>query len=224
MTDESRWVEQQLGHRFSDENLLLQALTHRSAGSRHYERLEFLGDAALGLVVAEALFQRIPQAPEGHLSRLRASLVRRSTLAAMAREAGFPDRLRLGPGELKSGGFRRDSILADALEAVLGAVFLDGGLDALRSAAIRLYGERLERLPSHETLKDPKTLLQERLQSKGLALPVYRVESVEGEDHRQRFTVSCAVDALDARSAGSGSSRRAAEQAAAESMLAQIDA
>jgi ribonuclease III len=224
LTDESRWLERQLGYRFSNHELLLQALTHRSAGSRHNERLEFLGDAALSLVVAEAVFQRVPEAPEGHLSRLRASLVRRSTLAAMAREAGLPERLRLGAGELKSGGFRRDSILADALEAILGAIFLDGGLDALRAAALCLYGERLEALPSHETLKDPKTLLQERLQSRGLALPVYRVESVEGEDHRQQFTVSCAVESLDARSAGSGSSRRAAEQAAAESMLAQIDA
>lgn len=223
MTDESAWLEHALGYRFADRHALGRALTHRSAGGVHNERLEYLGDAALGLVVAEALYHRLPDAPEGHLSRLRSSLVKRSALAEMARALGFPDRLRLGPGELKSGGFRRDSILADALEAVLGAIYLDGGLEALRGAVLRLYGSQLDRLPSHEELKDPKTRLQERLQAQGLALPVYRVERIEGEDHRQQFTVVCVVESAQRPAVGVGASRRAAEQAAAAGMLERLD-
>lgn len=223
MTDDPRWLEQALGHRFADESLLALALTHRSAGGRHNERLEYLGDAALGLVVAELLYQRLPDAPEGHLSRLRASLVRRSRLAPMARDLGIPRRLRLGPGELKSGGFRRDSILADALEAILGAIYLDGGLPALRPAVERLYGAQLDDLPAHEALKDPKTRLQERLQARGLALPEYQIDAVEGEDHAQQFSVTCRVPVLATETAGRGRSRRAAEQAAAAEMLAQLD-
>jgi ribonuclease III len=223
LTDDTGWLERQLGYRFVDPALLARALTHRSAGGEHNERLEYLGDAALSLVVAEALFDRLPKASEGHLSRLRASLVRRSALAEMARELGFPGRLQLGPGELKSGGFRRDSILADTLEAVLGAIYLDGGLESLRAAVIRLYGVRLHSLPEQEALKDPKTLLQERLQARGLALPVYRVDAIEGEDHRQRFTVSCAAESLGLAVTGHGASRRGAEQAAAALLLEQLD-
>ena len=223
MTEAPAWLERELGYRFSDDTLLTRALTHRSAGARHNERLEYLGDAALSLVVAEALYHRLPDAPEGHLSRLRASLVRRSSLAETARDLGFPTRLHLGPGELKSGGYRRESILADALEAVLGAIYLDGGLDALRPVVLRLYGERLEALPAHEALKDPKTRLQERLQARGLPLPVYHVEGVEGEDHHQQFKVACEVAGIATDVKGSGSSRRAAEQAAAALMLAQLD-
>jgi ribonuclease III len=222
LTDEGGWLEREIGYRISDRELLARALTHRSAGGQHNERLEFLGDAALSLLVAESLYHRLPEAPEGHLSRLRASLVRRSSLAEIAREKGFPKRLRLGAGELKSGGFRRDSILADALEAVLGAIYLDGGLDALRPAVLRLYGERLDELPPHEALKDPKTLLQERLQAQGLPLPVYRVESIQGADHRQEFTIACLVDGVP-DAVGNGTSRRAAEQAAAAKMLEQFD-
>lgn len=223
MTDDLGWFEQVLGHRFADAALLHQALTHRSAGGRHNERLEYLGDAALSLVIAEALYQRLPEAPEGHLSRLRASLVRRTALAPMARDIGIPARLRLGPGELKSGGFRRDSILSDALEALLGAVYLDGGIEALRPVVVRLYGARLDELPAHETLKDPKTRLQERLQARGLAVPDYHVDAVEGEDHAQQFSVTCRVEALGAETSGHGGSRRAAEQAAAATMLGQLD-
>lgn len=223
MTDDSGWLERELGYRFSDDVLLTRALTHRSASGPHNERLEFLGDAALSLVVAEALYERLPHAPEGHLSRLRASLVRRSSLAGTARELGFPTRLSLGPGELKSGGFRRESILADALEAVLGAIYLDGGLEGLRPVVLRLYGARLESLPDHESLKDPKTLLQERLQARGLPLPSYRVAAVEGEDHRQQFKVACLVEGIAAEATGSGGSRRAAEQAAAAQMLSRLD-
>lgn len=223
MTDESRWIERELGYRFSDASLLVRALTHRSAGGQNNERLEYLGDAALSLMVADALYSRLPDAPEGHLSRLRASLVRKSSLADIARELGVPARLRLGAGEMKSGGHRRESILSDALEAVLGAIYLDGGLDALRPVVARIYGGRLDTLPDHEDLKDPKTLLQERLQAAGLPLPVYRLAAVEGEDHRQHFTVACEIQGIDGRAMGSGSSRRGAEQDAAARMLGQLD-
>jgi ribonuclease III len=223
LIDDRGWLERELGYRFVDDTLLALALTHRSAGGRHNERLEFLGDAALSLVVAEALYARLPDASEGHLSRLRASLVRRSSLADVARALGFPTRLQLGPGELKSGGFRRDSILSDALEAVLGAIYLDGGLDALRPVVLRLYGERLDELPAHEALKDPKTLLQERLQARGLPLPRYRLEAVAGEDHRQQFTIACEIEGVADGATGAGSSRRAAEQAAAARMLELLD-
>jgi ribonuclease III len=223
LTEDLGWLERELGYRFSDDSLLGRALTHRSASGLHNERLEYLGDAALSLMVAEALYERLPDAPEGHLSRLRASLVRRSSLAELAHGLGFPARLRLGQGELKSGGFRRESILADALEAVLGAIYLDGGLDALRPVVLRLYGERLDHLPAHESLKDPKTLLQERLQARGLPLPRYTVEAVEGEDHRQQFIVACHLDAHGGGVSAQGTSRRAAEQAAAALMLARLD-
>jgi ribonuclease III len=223
LTDESGWIERELGYRFSDAGLLGRALTHRSAGGLHNERLEYLGDAALSLMVADALYSRLPDAPEGHLSRLRASLVRKSSLAAIAGELGFPARLRLGPGEMKSGGHRRESILSDALEAVLGAIYLDGGLEALRPVVARIYGGRLDALPDHEDLKDPKTLLQERLQAAGLPLPVYRLAAVAGEDHRQQFTVACEVQGMEGCAMGFGSSRRGAEQDAAARMLGQLD-
>lgn len=216
------WLEGALGYRFSDAGLLERALTHRSAGGRHNERLEYLGDAALGFVVAEALYREAPDADEGHLSRLRATLVNRPTLAGMAVGLGFPDHVRLGPGELRSGGFRRESILADALEAVLGAVYLDGGFGALRDVVLRLYGPRLASLPEPDALKDPKTRLQEALQAAGRALPDYQVEAVEGEAHRQRFTVACRVEGEDSPTVGRGSSRRAAEQSAAADMLERL--
>jgi ribonuclease III len=223
LTDTAAWLDHALGYRFRDDRLLERALTHRSAGGAHNERLEYLGDAALGLLVAELLYERFPASPEGHLSRLRASLVNRSSLAALARELDFPTRLRMGPGELKSGGFRRESVLADALEAVFGAIYLDGGLEALRPVVLRLCAPRLESAPADESLKDPKTRLQERLQAAGLELPVYRVERVEGEDHRQQFTVACTVTAAEATTHGVGRSRRAAEQDAAARMLERLD-
>jgi ribonuclease III len=223
LTDDGDWLEHKFGYRIADDALLARALTHRSAAGRHNERLEFLGDAALGLVIAEALYRRLPDASEGHLSRLRASLVRRATLADIARETGFPERLRLGPGELKSGGFRRASILADAFEAVLGAIFIDGGIEAVRAVVLELFAARLDNPPAHEALKDPKTLLQERLQARGLPLPLYRVAAIQGEDHRQQFTISCVVEGVASDVTGFGSSRRAAEQAAAARMLARLD-
>lgn len=223
MTDDAEWLARVLGYRFRDANLLGRALTHRSAGERHNERLEFLGDAALGFVIAEALYARLPEAPEGHLTRLRASLVRRAALAEIALTIGLPERLRLGSGELKSGGFRRESILSNALEALLGAICLDGGVGAARELILALYESRLESLPSAEALKDPKTRLQEFLQARGLALPDYAVEQVEGQAHRQRFTVSCSVQGAPAPVTGTGTSRRAAEQAAARQMLERLE-
>ena len=211
-----------LGHDFADRALLELALTHRSAGGRNNERLEFLGDALINACVAEALYRRHPDLEEGDLSRLRASLVNQETLADVARELDLGSHLTLGPGELKSGGFRRASILADALEGVVGAVFLDAGFDAARGATLKLLESRLAAPLSTEALKDSKTRLQEVLQARELPLPVYAVESVRGEPHRQTFRVSCAVPALQVRTEGEAGSRRAAEQEAARHALEAI--
>lgn len=214
-----------LDYRFRDISLLFAALTHRSAGGANNERLEFLGDAVLGLVIAEALYTRYPDAAEGELSRLRASLVRKQTLAELARDLELGEFLRLGSGELKSGGFRRDSILADALEAIFGAVYQDGGYDACRALIQALYHERLETLPDDAAeLKDPKTRLQEHLQGRGLELPTYTVLSVFGEAHAQTFKVECRIAALESSACGTGSSRRRAEQQAAQQMLQTLAA
>ena len=211
-----------LGHRFADPGLLEQALTHRSAGGANNERLEFLGDALLGLVVAEELYRLRPRASEGDLSRLRASLVRRETLAEIARELALGEWLRLGQGELKSGGYRRDSVLANGLEAVIGAVLLDGGHEAARSLLLQLYATRLAELPARAALKDPKTRLQEYLQAHGQPLPDYEVVAVDGEEHRRTFTVACRVDGQAAPFEGTGLSRRKAEQQAASRALAGL--
>lgn len=214
-----------LGYRFADPTLLRNALTHRSAGGLNNERLEFLGDAVLGLVIAEALYKRYPDASEGELSRLRASLVRKQTLAELARDLCIGDCLRLGSGELKSGGFRRDSILADALEAIFGAVYLDSGFAACAGLIIHLYAERLERLPVRPlAVKDPKTRLQELLQGRRLELPEYRVVSVHGDAHEQVFEVECRAPSVGETTLGYGSSRRRAEQQAAQQMLALLGA
>lgn len=217
-----RWTEDTLRYRFQDKQLLRQALKHRSAGGTHNERLEYLGDAVLSLVVAEALYERLPDADEGYLSRLRASLVRRETLSDVASDLNLGERIELGPGEMKSGGHRRASILADSLEALYGAIYLDSGLDAAREVITRSYGARLQDLPARDALKDPKTRLQELLQGRGLALPVYVIDKVEGEDHQRRFTASCAITALDLKTTGTGSSRRGAEQHAAERMMTRL--
>lgn len=223
MTAAQERLTQSLGYAFRDPALLEQALTHRSAGGEHNERLEYLGDAALGLVIAEALFQRLPDADEGALSRIRASLVKRETLAMLARELELGDYLRLGSGELKSGGYRRDSILADGLEAVFGAIYLDGGFEPCRSCIARLYGQRLEAPPTADSLKDPKTRLQEYLQGRQLDLPVYELVETTGEEHARHFQVECRIDALQRSARGRGGSRRKAEQAAARAMLQQLD-
>ncbi|HHH43330.1 MAG TPA: ribonuclease III [Gammaproteobacteria bacterium] len=213
-----------LGYRFQDAGLLQSAVTHRSAGSGNNERLEFLGDAVLGFVVAEWLYTLFPQASEGQLSRLRASLVKKETLAGIARELNIGDYLRLGSGELKSGGFRRDSILADALEAILGGIVMDSGFEACRSTIHHLFADRVGRLSAGDELKDPKTRLQEYLQSRKLALPEYEVVDVSGQAHRQQFVVECRVTDVQQSVRGTGSSRRRAEQTAAETMLAQLQA
>ena len=213
------WAAAQLGHRFADPAVLTAALTHRSAGRANYERLEFLGDAVLTLVVSELLYRSFATASEGDLSRYRATLVSGSMLAAIATGLGLGEQLRLGGGELKSGGFRRGSILADALEGVIGAVYVDGGFDAARGVIERLYAGRLERLPVPHELKDAKTRLQEELQRRGLPLPAYVVESISGEPHEQRFAVACEVTTLRMRAQGEGSSRRRAEQEAAQRLL-----
>jgi len=218
LTPES-WAAARLGHRFADPAVLTAALTHRSAGRANYERLEFLGDAVLTLVVSELLYREFPTASEGDLSRYRATLVSGSMLAAVATELGLGEQLRLGGGELKSGGFRRGSILSDALEGVIGAVYVDGGFEAARGVVGRLYAGRLERLPVPHELKDAKTRLQEELQRRGLPLPAYVVESVSGEPHEQHFAVACEVSSLKLKTQGEGSSRRRAEQEAAQRLL-----
>lgn len=217
-----RWLREALGYEARDLSLFAAAVTHRSAAGPNNERLEFLGDAVLNLVVAGQLYRTFPQATEGDLSRLRARLVSRDPLAEVAAELGLGELLQLGSGELKSGGFRRQSILADALEALCGALFLDGGLPAAEPAIARLLGPRLAALPDPATLKDAKTRLQEYLQARSLALPLYAVEGVEGEPHAQTFRVSCAVESLGRRVHGGGSSRRRAEQQAAERMLREL--
>lgn len=211
-----------LGYRFRRPELLRLALTHRSRGARNNERLEFLGDAVINFVVADLLYHARPDASEGDLSRLRARLVREHTLAEIARELGLGDRLLLGPGELKSGGFLRESILSDALEAVIGAVFEDGGYEQARALVERLVAPRLESLPDAELLKDPKTRLQELLQGRGLALPEYEVVDERGADHDRQFTVACRVEALAEPVRATARSRRKAEQAAARMALERI--
>jgi ribonuclease-3 len=212
-----------IGHSFRDISLLELAMTHRSFGGQNNERLEFLGDSIVNFIIAEALYERFPQAREGQLSRLRARLVRGQTLAELAREMSFGECLRLGSGEMKSGGHRRDSILADAVEAVLGAIYLDAGMDVARTRVLAWYAERLESIDLQDTQKDPKTRLQEFLQSRQSPLPRYEVVSVEGEAHDQTFTVECHVELLDSHTLGTGSSRRHAEQQAAELALLQLE-
>jgi ribonuclease III len=213
-----------LSHAFRDEQLLEQALTHRSAGNPHNERLEFLGDAILGLVVAEELYRRFPDANEGQLTRLRACLVRKETLGELAAAAALGDQLVLGEGELKSGGFRRESILANALEALLGAIFLDAGFADCRSRILALYANRFEGLSPEELSKDAKTELQEWLQARRLPLPVYRLVRTQGDPHDQRFFVECEVAMLSEPVHGDGRSRRIAEQQAAAIALRQLSA
>jgi ribonuclease III len=215
----SVWVERSFGHVFQDAILCMTAITHRSAGGQHNERLEFLGDSVLNCCVAKILFDARPDADEGALSRWRASLVSEASLASIASELGVGEHLRLGSGELKSGGFRRASILADALEAMIGAIFLDAGFGAANAAILRLLEARIASLPEAEVLKDPKTRLQEALQARGISLPLYTLTSASGEAHAQTFIVGCEVSVFGFHTAGEGNSRRGAEQAAAEKML-----
>jgi len=215
-------LQDRLGYSFRDPRLLQQALTHRSHSTPHNERLEFLGDGVLNCIIAAELYTRFASLREGELSRLRASLVREQRLHEVAAGLALGDFLRLGEGELKSGGFRRPSILADALEAVIGAVFLDGGFDAARVLVLHLYLPLLEAVDPKSAEKDPKTQLQEWLQSRRYALPQYTVVATRGAAHDQRFEVECLIRELDVRTTGSGTSRRLAEQEAARAAYERV--
>ncbi|WP_020650157.1 ribonuclease III [Solimonas variicoloris] len=219
MTKAVQKLEQRLGYHFNDASLLSQALTHRSVGHLNNERLEFLGDALVNFVVADVLFRAKAKAEEGALSRLRASLVREETLALLARGLELSEALTLGESELKSGGFRRDSILADAFEAMLGAVYLDGGFAAARDVCERLFAALLADLPDADALKDAKTQLQEWLQARGRPLPRYEVIEESGPPHRRRFHVRASLSDAETAADAHGSSRRAAEQDAARALL-----
>ena len=210
-------------HVFSDDGLLRQALTHRSAGQRHNERLEFLGDALVNLFVADALFTRWPKADEGVLTRARAELVRESALATVARTLGVGERLLLGPGELKSGGHRRDSILADALEALVAAIYLDAGYAVCRDTVLQWFEPGIEGLPSGKAGKDAKTRAQEWLQARQLPLPEYVLTETMGEEHERSFRICASTSEPALRAEGIGTSRRAAEQQAAAALLEQFE-
>ena len=218
----SQWLHDTFLYNCRDESLFNQALTHRSVGSPHNERLEFLGDAILNSVTATLLYRAFPQASEGELSRYRATLVSGESLAALALKYELGDRLYLGQGELKSGGFRRKSILADTLEAILGAIYLDSDFITVSAVIERMFVESLQQLPQSSQLKDPKTRLQEALQARSVPIPEYVVEAITGEAHEQNFRVSCRVPSLNLMAQGEGSSRRAAEQSAAEDVFRQL--
>ena len=222
MTRDLSKLMKQIEYCFKDKTLLLNALTHRSVGQHNNERLEFLGDAILGMVIADELFHRFPECAEGEMSRLRASLVKGATLSELARNLSLGDYLKLGPGELKSGGFRRSSILADAFEAILAAVYLDSDLETCRDLILRQLATRLDKVSPENIGKDPKTQLQEYMQARRLPLPSYDVTEVTGKAHAQTFTVECKVDDGDSVTAV-GSSRRKAEQAAASQLLEQLN-
>ena len=222
MDGDCRRLARHLGHGFRDEHLLRQALTHRSAGTINNERLEFLGDALLGFVIAEALWQGFPDADEGRLSRMRASLVKKESLAGFARGCRLGDYLQLGAGELRTGGHARDSILADGLEAVFASVYLDAGFDAARDVILRLFEGALDESDLDRVTKDPKSRLQEYLQSRQRPLPVYTVTEIAGSQHAQSFVVRCALEDADRVAHGRGTSRRRAEQDAAETMLKDL--
>jgi ribonuclease III len=212
-----------VGYSFTRPALLTQALTHRSAGAPHNERLEFLGDALVNLIVAEALYAQWPQADEGALTRARAELVRESALAPIARTLDLGSKLILGPGEMKSGGHRRDSILADALEALVAAIYLDAGFEACRAVVLPWFEPAMAALPPpHKVGKDAKTRLQEWLQGKQKPLPVYALLAESGEEHAKTFRVSCTLLQPPLVAEGEGGSRRAAEQVAAEAALHEL--
>ncbi|WP_440874790.1 ribonuclease III [Thalassotalea sp. PLHSN55] len=215
-------LTKKLGYVFTNQALLLQALTHRSAKGEHNERLEFLGDSILGYVIAERLFSQFPKHDEGDLTRMRSSLVKGVTLAEIGRSFDLGAHLILGPGELKSGGHRRDSILEDAVEAIIGAVYLDSDIATCKSLILTWFENRLANIKPGSTHKDPKTRLQEYLQSRKIALPKYEVIQTTGQSHNQEFTIRCTTEVLDTEVETKGSSRRKAEQAAAEKILELI--
>lgn len=222
MIDRARWADKYLKYRFTDLSLLEQALTHRSASKSNNERLEFLGDALLNFTIARRLYELRPNDAEGDLSRARASLVNKSVLAAIGREIEIGTQIILGPGESRSGGAQRSSALADTIEAIIGAVLLDGGHEAASDLIQSLFAKRLDLLPDADALKDSKTKLQEWLQGRGFQLPRYVVDLISGRDHSQVFTVTCHINEKGRQTTGSGSSRRRAEQDAAAAMLAAL--
>lgn len=216
-------LAKRLKHQFNDASLLSQALTHRSYSGKNNERLEFLGDGALNFIIANQLYQRFPALDEGDLSRLRAQLVKEATICEIALSLGLGEALKLGEGELKSAGWRRPSILADALEAIIGATYLDGGFSAAEALVLDLYTEKLDTIDPKVIDKDPKSLLQEFLQSKKIAVPEYAVVQTSGEAHAQQFIVECFIQKLDIRTVGQGTSRRIAEQQAAQLAITALE-
>lgn len=223
MNSQIKRLEKKIGYSFENADHLTLALTHRSASSKHNERLEFLGDSILSFVIADELYHRFPKINEGDMSRMRATLVRGHTLAELGREFELGDYLKLGPGELKSGGFRRDSILADAVEAIIGAAYLDSDIENIRKIVLAWYQTRLDSIKPGVSQKDPKTRLQEFLQGRRHPLPIYVVSKIKGEAHNQEFTVSCEITGIEKTIVGKGTSRRKAEQAAAEIALGMLD-
>ena len=216
-------LSKRLSYKFVDKNLLAQALTHRSYASQNNERLEYLGDGALNFIIANQLYQRFPALAEGDLSRLRAQLVKEATISEIAFSLNIGDALKLGEGELKSAGWRRPSILADALEAIVGAVYLDGGFASAEALVLELYAEKLNTIDPKVIDKDPKSLLQELLQGRKVAVPEYAVIHTGGEAHAQVFIVECFIQKLDIRTVGEGTSRRIAEQQAAQLALVELE-
>lgn len=211
-----------LGYNFTNTNLLKHALTHRSASTNHNERLEFLGDSILSFIIAKALFNYFPNINEGSMSRMRATLVRGNTLAEIACEFSLGAYLQLGQGEKKSGGFNRESILANTIEAIIASIFLDSNIDIVEKIVLKWYKNRFKKISPYDTQKDPKTKLQEYLQSKHLNLPIYNIERIFGEAHNQIFTILCNIPDLNKSFCGFGSSRRKAEQDAAKNALIQL--
>jgi ribonuclease-3 len=222
LTEKPEVLAKKLGLRFNDPEMFKRALTHRSADSNNNERLEFLGDSILGFVIAECLYEKFAEADEGVLSRLRSILVNQSALASAARQLSLGDYLILGSGELKSGGYRRDSILSDAMEAIMGAIHKDQGMDVARAWILDLFADSIERLSLENWKKDPKTRLQELMQAQGLELPIYQLVSQEGQPHDQYFRVECRVQPIPHTAQGEGTSRKKAEQQAAENLLAKL--
>jgi ribonuclease-3 len=222
LIQEPEKLARKLGLKFKQPMLIKRALTHRSAHADNNERLEFLGDSVLGFVIAERLYQKFIEADEGVLSRLRATLVNQTALANIARKLNLGDYLILGSGELKSGGYRRDSILSDAMEALIGALLIDQGMDACRVWILELFADQINGLSMQDWKKDPKTRLQESMQARGLELPAYALKSVVGQPHDQSFVVECRVSLTEETCEGRGSSRKRAEQESAEKMLAKL--
>ncbi len=222
MDESSAKLVNKLNYQFNNPALLELALTHRSASSSNNERLEYLGDAVLGFVIADLLYQKFNDAPEGVLTRLRASLVKKESLASLAKKMDLGDFLKLGPGEMKSGGWRRDSILSNTLEAVIGAIYLDSDFDKCRIFIQKVYAEVVDELSLNDTAKDSKTELQEYLQARKLTVPLYHVIAEEGEAHKKTFTVECQIDGLTESISAQGGSKRIAAQSAAHKVLVYL--